>query len=141
MKASGIVQLCQAQVITVHELSFPDLLLYLKIHLNSTKLSQIILSYFYVFFFNLILSSHTDLSNVSFLQDLAEHQSKQKFLCLCRLWFCGVLIQLSEFSSGITDDFLNLSHHKLFAKTITFVSLSNLCRFFLSSLIEEDMVY
>lgn len=37
-------------VITAHELCLPVLLLYLQISLNTTKLSQIILSYFYSFF-------------------------------------------------------------------------------------------
>lgn len=43
---------------------------------------------------------------------------------------CGVLTQYGKFSSDISDDFLNMSCHKLFSKSITFVSLFNLYRIF-----------
>lgn len=120
-----------------HELSLSILLCYLKNCLYVTKLSKITLIFVFLFFTSFFLLPQ--ICQISTSSEILQstRASRNPYAHVGRLWFCGVLIQLGEFSSDITDDFLNLSCHKLFDKSITFVSLFNFERFFSSLWMKE----
>lgn len=123
MKASGIVQHCQIQAL---EFSLPFLLWYLEIGLNVAKLSKIILREF--FFFNLLFLFIQICQVSAFSETLQSIKTSRNTYAHV---VCNSLIQSGRFSSECyTDDFLNMSCHKLFAKSITSVSHYNLCGIF-----------